>query len=127
MSKRGNYIVRRSGRNENHYYIDYQGYYKVSDISRISGIDFPSLLEIYRKYSTEYCKELDVFYLDSIDKAKELIDLIIKKSGRKSNERLILLTEKEIEYIRLALINEGSNTIRISNKIKDAIFKKLNE
>jgi hypothetical protein len=46
------------------------------------------------------------------------------KSDQKG--RIISLTDAEIEYIRKALINEGSNTIHLKNSIKDAIFKKLN-
>jgi hypothetical protein len=126
MGKQGNYILRRSGRDSKHYYIDNQGYYKVSDIAKISGIELPSLISMYKEYAAEYCRELDVYYFDSAEKARKLIEAILKKSGQKSNERMILLTDKEIEYIRLALINEGSNTIRIDNRIKDEIFKKLN-
>ena len=40
--------------------------------------------------------------------------------------RAVYLTEREIEYIRAALINENNNTIHVSSKIKDQIFKKLN-
>jgi ABC-type polar amino acid transport system ATPase subunit len=47
MGKQGNYILRRSGRDSKYYYIDNQGYYKVSDIAKISGIELPSLISMY--------------------------------------------------------------------------------
>jgi hypothetical protein len=51
---------------------------------------------------------------------------ILKKTRSEMKGKAVFLSENEIEYIRKALINEGSNTIHVKSKIKDAIFKKLN-
>lgn len=126
MAFSGNYIVRHSGRKPGFFYIDTQGHYKVRDISKISGIEAHDLDVLYRTYSSEHSEEMDVYYFDSTDRANALIDAILERSGQKENGRLIYLTEKEIEYIRKALINEGSNSIHISSAIKDKIFNKLN-
>ena len=122
----GNYIVRHSGKKPGFFYVDSQGRYKVRDISKISGIEAHDLAVLYRTYSSEYSNDMDVYYFDSTDRANALIDAILERSGQKENGRLIYLTEKEIDYIRKALINEGSNNIHISSAIKDKIFNKLN-
>jgi hypothetical protein len=126
MMKQSNFIVRRSGKIEGYYYIDSQGYYKAADIARISGIDAGDLDLMYKNNSTEYSKDLDVFYFGSISKAEEFIRLILDRSKHANNGKLIFFSEKELEYIRMALINEGSNSIHISGRVKDEIFKKLN-
>lgn len=126
MAFEGNYIIRHSGRKPGFFYIDSQGHYKVRDISRISGIETTDLEIMYRTYSSEYSDDMEVYYFESTERANALIDAILEKSGQKENGRLIYLTEKEIEFIRKALINEGSNSIHISSAVKNKIFNKLN-
>jgi len=126
MISESNFIVRISGRRENSYYIDYQGEYKVTEISKVVGIEPSAIKEIYLANEADYEESLDVYYFPSIEKAKKTIADILRNMKSEHKGRLIFLTESEIEYIRKALINEGANTIHVKNSIKDAIFKKLN-
>ncbi|WP_024832305.1 hypothetical protein [Ruminiclostridium josui] len=121
-----NFIVRKSGKEANRYYVDYLGYYKVVDISKLVHLEVSFIKEKYAKYGAEYFKELDVYYFTDLDKAKAAIDEIVRNIKSEKKGRVILLTEAEIEYIRQALINEGVNNLRVNSKVKDNIFKKLN-
>lgn len=121
-----NFIVRKSGRDSNSYYIDYLGYYKIVDISKLVHVEASVIRDKYIKYNAAYFDDLDVYYFNDIDKAKSAINEILKNLKANQKGRVIQLTEAEIEYIRQALINEGVNNIRVSSKIKDNIFKKLN-
>jgi len=126
MISESNFVVRVSGRKKDTYYIDYIGMYKISDIAKIAGANVLEIKEKYLENGAEYDEELDVYYFNSIESAKKAISSILKNVKANKLGRMVLLTDTEIEYIRQALINEGSNTIRVNNKIKDAIFKKLN-
>lgn len=126
MINETNFIVRISGRRENSCYIDYQGVYKITEIAKIIGVEAPKIKEIYLKNNGDYDESQDVYYFGSIDSAKAAISQILKCAKSDMRGRLVFLTEAELEYIRKALINENSNTIRVSNSVKDAIFKKLN-
>lgn len=121
-----NFIVRKSGREDNSYYIDYLGVYKVVEISKLIRLEASFIKEIYIKYGAVYFNELDIYYFNDIEKAKSAIYEILKNVKTELKGRLIHLTESEIEYIRQALINEGVNNLRVSSKVKDNIFKKLN-
>ncbi len=121
-----NFIVRKSGREDNSYYIDYLGVYKVVEISKLIRLEASFIKEIYIKYGAVYFNELDIYYFNDIEKAKSAIYEILKNVKTELKGRLIQLTESEIEYIRQALINEGVNNLRVSSKVKDNIFKKLN-
>ena len=121
-----NFIVRISGRKADSYYIDYLGTYKLLEIAKISGLDPVIVKEIYENNRAEYDEIVDTYYFGSIKSAKTAIQDILSKAGIENKGRLVYLTEAEVEFIRKALINEGSNTIYIKSNIKDAIFKKLN-
>jgi|GEM_PF-664523 len=121
-----NFIVRKSGRESDSYYIDYLGVYKVTDIAKLVRLEAPLIKEKYLKYGAVYFDELDVYYFSRAEDAKGAIEEILKKLKSSQKGRIIQLTEAEIEYIRQALINEGVNNIRVSSKVKDNIFKKLN-
>lgn len=121
-----NFIVRKSGRAENSYYIDYLGVYKIVDISKLVHLEASLIKEKYLKHGAEYFSVLDVYYFKDIAEAKNTIADILKNLKSDQKGRIIMLTEAEIEYIRQALINEGVNNIRVSSKIKDNIFRKLN-
>lgn len=122
-----NFIVRKSGQQDNGFYIDYLGVYKIVDISKLVHLDASFIKDKYIKYGAVYFDQLDVYYFDNIDQAKNAITEIMKNIKAEQKGRIIQLTEAEIEYIRQALINEGVNKLRVSNKMKDNIFKKLNE
>lgn len=121
-----NFIVRKSGRESDSYYIDYLGVYKIVEIAKLVGLESVLIKEIYQKHNAVYFSELDVYYFKEIENAKSAIADILKNLKSNQKGRIILLTEAEIEYIRQALINEGVNNIRVSSKVKDNIFKKLN-
>ena len=126
MINESNFIVRLSGRKANSYYIDYSGTYKIIELAKVAGIEPSAVKEIYLKNGGLYDDSQDVYYFSSIDSAKKVISDICSSVHVDRKGRLVFLTEAEIEYIRKALINEGSNNIHISSRVKDAIFKKLN-
>lgn len=121
-----NFIARKSGRKAESYYIDYSGTYKISDIAKVSGMEPSELKKLYTDNGAELDQSLDVYYFGSLDAAKNTISGIFAKIRVEKKGKLIFLTDAEIEFIRRALISEGSNTIPIKGRIKDAIFKKLN-
>ncbi|MDP4181954.1 MAG: hypothetical protein Q8942_12785 [Bacillota bacterium] len=121
-----NFLVRASSMKERMCYVDYFGLYKLEDISKKIGLDQKELSEIYKSNKAVYDNQLEVYFFEDIENAKNVIHEIMKRIKSDKIGRTIVLTEAEIEYIRQALINEGSNSIHLSNKIKDNIFKKLN-
>lgn len=127
MVNLSNFIVRKSGRKENCYYIDYQGLYKTSDIARITGLETPAVTMIYIHHGAEYDGSQEVYYFSSVEAAKNAVNEVFSNVRAELKGKVLYLTEAEVEYIRRALINEGSNTISLKSKIKDEIFRKLNE
>lgn len=127
MFNESNFIIRVSGRKEKSFYIDYEGAYKVAEIAKITGLSPVDVKLKYAENGGVHDTELDVYYFSSAEAAKQTVDEIIKNMNPQHRGKPIYLTEAEVEYIRKALINEGSNTIHVSSKIKDAIFKKLNQ
>jgi len=121
-----NFIVRKSGQQDNSFYIDYLGIYKIVEISKLVHLDASFIREKYLKYEAKYFDILDVYYFNDIDLAKNAITEILKSIKADQKGRIIQLTEAEIEYIRQAMINEGANNLRVNSKVKDNIFKKLN-
>lgn len=127
MVNETNLIVRLSGRRANSFYIDYSGVYKVLEIAKITGLEPVAVKEIYLDNGSIYDDTQDVYYFSSLEAARKAVSDILAKVKTNRRGRLVFLTETEIEYIRKALITEGSNTIHIKGKVKDAIFKKLND
>ena len=121
-----NFIVRKSGQQDNSFYIDYLGIYKVVEISKLVHLDASFIRDKYIKHGAVYFDQLDVYYFNDIDQAKSAISEIVKSVKSDQKGRIIQLTEAEIEYIRQAMINEGANNLRVNSKVKDNIFKKLN-
>lgn len=126
MVNESNFIVRMSGKRASSYYIDYSGVYKINEIARITGLEPSMVKELYQDNGAVYDETMDVFYFGSIEAAKSTIASIFKDVRAELKGKLVYLTETEVEYIRKALIHEGSNTIHMKSSIKDAIFKKLN-
>jgi hypothetical protein len=127
MVNKTNFVVRMSGLRENSYYIDYLGAYKIDEIAELVGIKASVIKEKYLLNQAEHEESIDVYYFKSMENAQNAISEILKGVKEEKKGRTIVLTEAEVEYIRRALINEGSNTIHLRNKVKDAIFKKLND
>ena len=126
MVNQSNFIVRLSGRQKGKCYIDYSGKYKVIDIARITGLEPAAVKEIYAGNGAVYDESQEVYYFSSVESANHTIAEIFSNVRADLKGRLLYLSEAEVEYIRKALINEGSNTIHLKNKIKDEIFRKLN-
>lgn len=118
-------VARRSALYDK-YYIDYKGMYHISDIAKALGLNMAAMEDIYKENGGVYHEERQVYYFDSFDKVKEVVDLLVKKVRPSAIERQISLTEEEVEYIRKALINEDSNVIFTKTSIRESIFKKLN-
>ncbi len=127
MVNLSSFVVRKSGRKDNSYYIDYTGIYKTSDIARVTGLETAAVTMIYIHHGAEYDGSQEVYYFGSTESAKNAINEIFSNVRAELKGKVLYLTEAEVEYIRRALINEGSNTIYLKSKIKDEIFKKLNE
>ncbi|MGE5614941.1 MAG: hypothetical protein ACM3XR_11120 [Bacillota bacterium] len=127
MVNQSNFIVRKSGRRENNYYIDYSGSYKAEDIAKITGLKPNAVKEIYAEHGAIYDDSQEVYYFGSVEAAKNAIAQIFGRVKPSLKGKTVTLTEAEVEYIRQALINEGSNTIHLKSKIKDEIFRKLND
>jgi len=120
-------IVRNSGKREGYCYIDYLGKFKLSDISKETKIDVKKLSDIYAKNNGSFDEELEIFYFEDIVSAKEAVAQIVAKVSGTNKGRSVYLTESEIDTIRRALIGDGAVAFGIGSKIKDSIFKKLNE
>ena len=125
MIDSANLIVRSSGQKPGYYYIDYLGQYKISDISKEVKIDPSKLEELFNLNGGEFDKEVEVYYFNDFNKAKDTVDEIVAKIKTVNIGRNISFTESEIAQIRKALINDNSN-LSVNNKTKDTILKKLN-
>ena len=121
-----NFIVRLSGRHADRYYIDYVGAYRAVDISRLTKVGEETLEGIYRANGGLHDDAQDVYYFLSEIEAQKTISDIFARMEKRNKGRVVTLAEAEIEYIRMALINDGSGFAGVNNKLKDAIFKKLN-
>jgi hypothetical protein len=120
-------IVRNSGKREGNCYIDYLGKYKLSDIAKETKIDAKKLCDIYTKNGGILEPELEVYYFENVISAKKAVAQVIAKISVAFKGRSIYLTESEIDTIRRALISDGAVAMGIGSKIKDSIFKKLND
>ena len=120
------FTVRSSGRMPGKFYIDCAGRYKISEVCEIIGIGSDKLEEIYSLNSAKLDESIGVWYFPSreegVQALKQLDDLFTTGSVGK----IVFLTFEEIEYIRQALINEGSNIINVKNDLKKGIFDKFN-
>lgn len=126
MVLKSNFVVRKSAYN-GAYYIDYNGHYTLQDISNEIHQPVKKLQEVYEKFDGTFSSEMNVFYFPSLELAKHAVEEALSGVDAADRGKAIYLTESEIEYIRKALINEDSNIISLKTKIKDTIFKKLNE
>ena len=126
MKNLKSFNVRSSGRVQGKCYIDCAGNYKITEIAEILGMDPGRLEGIYSDHGAENDETVGVWYFPSREAAlgalQELDDLFSSKSMGK----MVILTFEEMEYIRQALINEGSNIINVRNDLKKGIFDKFN-
>ncbi len=126
MKSMRNFSIRGSGRLSERYYIDCAGKYKTADIAEITGASKEKVEALYQAHKGELDDGVGVFYFpsreDALDVLKELETIL---DGRGAG-KLVFLTFEEIDYIRQALINEGSNIINVRNDLKKYIFDKFN-
>lgn len=127
MVNQSGFIVRKSGLQSDSYYIDYSGSYKVGDIAKITGIKPAGVIKTYSDNGAIYDDMQEVYYFRSVESARKAIGELFGNVRAELKCKTVNLTEAEVEYIRRALINEVSNTIHLKSKIKDEIFRKLNE
>ena len=126
MFNESNFIVRTSGKRDGCFYIDYGGEYRISGIAKAAGLDVSQIKEIYLSNKGLYDESQEIYYFESVQSAKNVVLSVLKKVGVAYRGKLLFLTDIEIEYIRKALINEVGNYIHVNDKVKDNIFKKLN-
>lgn len=126
MLELSGFIVRISGRQENTYYIDCNGLYRVDDIAKAGGVEPQRLNSIYLANGGELNESVGVYYFNSIPQAKSAIEKITALFGGK-NGRSVFLTESEIEYIRKALIAFGGYPgPGTDSRVTDTILNKFN-
>jgi len=116
----------KSGKRENSFYIDYAGSYTLEDIAKIVSLETALINTIYTQFDAVHDPALDVYYFSSSENAHECIEQLFMHIHKDIICKALYFTDAEIQYIRQALINEGVNTIKLKNTIKDDIFKKLN-
>lgn len=121
-----NFIVRSSGRSANTYYIDCGGLYHVSDIASVAGLSLKRLDKIYSLNGGVLNEELNVYYFHDIEKAKHVISEIFGVIKDSNKGKSVYFSEKEIQYLRKALINDASGFAGNNSRMVDAILKKLN-
>ena len=120
------FSIRSSGRQEGKFYIDCAGYYAPGDISAMTGMDKKTLEEIYAQESAELDDVVGVYYFPSRESALAAVKKLENNLAAHGSGKVVFLTFEEIEYIRQALINEGSNIINVRNDLKKCIFDKFN-
>jgi len=126
MVNQSNFVVRISGKRANSCYIDYSGIYDVTEIAKLSGLNAQTIVDKYISFGAIQDKENNVYYFSNTEDAKNAVSAIIADMPDDIKGIPVILTLSEIEYIRKALINEGSQVIHVKNSIIDSIFKKLN-
>lgn len=126
MVVKNHFTVRNSAKVDG-YYIDYLGNYSVTGLKEELDISEELIISTFEKYSMAYDDTIGVYYFGSKDKANTAIDILVAAVPANQRGRAVYLTDKEIELIRKALINEDSNLLTVKASLKDQIFKKLNQ
>jgi hypothetical protein len=120
------FIVRSSGRNPGKYYIDCGGLYHVNDIAEGAGLSADRVLKIYTANGGRLNTELDVYYFDRIEAAKQSISDIFGLMQNSNKGKSVYFSEDEIQYLRKAIINDASGFAGNDSRMVDCILKKLN-
>ncbi len=115
-------MVRASGRFPGKYYIDLNGEYGTGDVAKALGLPKETVEQRYALNEAVWEESLGVWFFPSRPSA----EMAMKALGVKKAGRSLFLTYDEIDYIRQALINEGSNVISVHNDLKHRIFEKFN-
>lgn len=120
------FTVRSSGRVPDKFYIGCAEMFKIGDISEKTGIDVNKLEEIYLGHEAKLDKVVGVYYFPSRENAINALNELDEYLSNRGTGKVVFLTFEEMEYIRQALINEGSNIINVRNDLKKGIFDKFN-
>lgn len=126
MKNMNSFSIRSSGRQAGKFYIDCAGYYSTGDMAAMMGMNKKTLEEIYTNEGAELDGVVGVYYFPSRDSALETVRKLENSLTSYGSGKVVYLTFEEIEYIRQALINEGSNIINVRNDLKKCIFDKFN-
>ena len=89
-------------------------------------MDKQVLEEVYCSEGAILDSNAGVYYFSSREAALTAINRLEGSLTAHGSGRVVFLTYEEIEYIRQALINEGSNIIYVRNDLKKCIFDKFN-
>ncbi len=116
--------VRGSGRFPGKFYIDLNGKYAAGDIAEAVGSNKETVEKLYERFSAVYEEALGVYFFSSREEALQAKKALDEKVSDRSG-KTVFLTYEEIDYIRQALINEGSNVISVRNELKKNIFDKF--
>lgn len=125
MNSNKNFSIRSSGIQTGKFYIDCAGFYAIDDIARLSGLEKSELERLYESSGAEYDSMSSIYYFPSKAAAAEVIGRLEESVAAKGFGKVVFLTFEEIEYIRQALIYEGSNIINVRNDLKKCIFDKF--
>ncbi len=117
--------VRGSGRYPGKFYVDLSGRYATGDIAAVTGLAKDAVEEVYQRNGASPDESTGVWFFDSREQALQAIHALGDQLAGMSG-KAVFLTYEEIDYIRQALINEGSNIINVRNELKRRIFEKIN-
>ena len=121
------FSVRGSGRFLGKHYIDLNGSYELGEIALSTNLKKEQIEKIMQACNGELDSNLGVYFFSDRDSALSAIHEIENSITGMGPGKSIFLTNEEIDYIRQALINEGSNVISVRNEIKKHIFDKFNK
>lgn len=126
MKNMKSFTVKSSGRVPDQYYIDCDGSYEISMIAELADMEAHRLEEIYSSFEAKLDKNKGVYYFPSRNQAVSAIKALQSYFSKRGTGKVVFLSFEEMEYIRQALINEGSNIINVKNDLKRGIFDKFN-
>ena len=126
MKNMKSFSVRGSGRKPGKFYIDCAGHYAAGDIAEVTGTDKQTIENAYKAEGAELDDSVGVYYFSSREAALAAVRSLEEGMSAHGAGKVVFLTFEEIEYIRQALINEGSNIIYVRNDLKKTIFDKFN-
>lgn len=125
MKNTNSFTVKNSDTDSEIYYIDCAGNCRISEIEKLTGLEWFGLEQIYLSCGAKLNADDDVYYFtsrnDAAGAAFELEDYLQKNASGK----MVFLTFEEMKYICYALINEGSNIINVKNDLKRGIIDKF--
>lgn len=120
------FSIRGSGRYQGKCYIDLAGSYAIGEIAEATGLSKEVVEDVYIKRQAMYEEAVGVYYFPEREAALTAIADLEGMVAGGGVGKMVFLTYEELDYIRQALINEGSNVISVRNETKRRIFDKFN-